>query len=84
MIEPSPATKKLDPTKPLTPGDLARLQNDRAVARKWLDSCEVDVLDLETRLAAAVEERARAADAYRVADDEVQRWRKPPELREPR
>jgi hypothetical protein len=80
-ISPSPPTKQLDPTKPLTPGDLARLQSNRAAARKWLDSCEVDRLEAERILAVREDEEGRAREALRKAEAEIDQWRVPVALR---
>ena len=70
-IEPSPPTKVLDPAKPLTPGDLARLQANRSAAQKWVDACDVDVLEAERVLAVRVEERERAREALGKAIDDI-------------
>ena len=80
-IEPSPATKQLDPTKPLTPGDLARLQANRAAARKWLDSCEVDLLEAERVLAMREDERNRARYALRETEAAIHAVKAPVALR---
>ena len=80
-IEPSPPTKVLDPEKPLTPGDLARLQSNRSAARKWLDACEVDTLEAERVLAVREEERERAREAMRLADEAMRFWKAPAALR---
>ena len=72
QVEPSPATKVLDPSKPLTPGDLARLQANRTAAQRWVDACDVDVLEAERVLAVREEERERAREALRAAVDDLQ------------
>lgn len=72
MIAPSPSTKVLDPEKPITPGDLARLQNARNAAQRWVDACEVDCAEAERVLAMREEERERARAALRGAVEELQ------------
>ena len=81
IIEPSPPTKQLDPAKPLTPGDLARLQANRAAARKWLDACDVDALEAARVLELREEEQSRAREALRLADEAMQFWKAPAALR---
>jgi hypothetical protein len=71
-VEPSPSTKVLDATKPLTPGDLARLQNTRAAAQRWVDACEVDLAEAERVREQREEELGRARAALRKASDELQ------------
>lgn len=56
-----------DPSKPLSPTEIGRLQSNRAAAQAWLDAAEVDVVRARQRLEQVEAERANARAALEEA-----------------
>lgn len=62
-----------DPSIPLCPPDLERLQHARAAAQAWLDACEVDTVKAKKRLDDVLAERQSAQAALELATENCER-----------
>jgi glutathione S-transferase len=70
VTQPNPTR---DPSQPLSPSEIAKLQNNRTAAQSWLDATEVDVVKARQKLEQFETERRNAREALEAATAECER-----------
>ena len=62
---------QIEPSKSISPSDLARMQAARAAAQAWVDHVEVDVMEAQHKLDKLLAEQGQAREALQEREREL-------------
>jgi len=62
---------QIEPSKSISPSDLARMQAARAAAQAWVDHVEVDVVEAQHKLDKLLAEQGQAREALQEREREL-------------